>query len=100
MSQDRSIEDFMNKIKANNYTYKNPEIDGYGQFTTPMAQELEQTELGKQAVIDTPRGKMVDYGRLGGVNLAAVSVVHRETQRLSAKVNELHKAFMKEKYGK
>ena len=89
---DRELKGFMQSIKAHNYTYKDPN-DGIGTFTSPMAQELEQTDLGKQAVIETPRGKMVDYARLGGVNLAAVAVVHREQQRLQDQLDDLRKQF-------
>lgn len=91
-SANNQVNDFLNKINAHNYEYKDKQ-DGEGTFTSPMAQELEATELGKQAVINTPRGKMVDYARLGGVNLAAVSVVHREQQKLQAQMEQLRKAF-------
>ena len=87
-----SIQDFLDNIHAHSYEYKDKQ-DGIGTFTTPMAQELEKSELGKQAVIDTPRGKMVDYGRLGGVNLAAVSVVHREQQKLQKQIDQLRREF-------
>lgn len=75
------IQEFLNNIHAHSYEYKN-KGDGPGTYTSPTAQELQKTELGKQAVIETPRGLMVDYGRLGGVNLAAAAVVHREQQKL------------------
>lgn len=91
-----NINSFLNSIKAHSYEYKDKQ-DGEGVFHSPMAQELEATELGKQAVIDTPRGKMVNYGRLGAVNLAAVSVVHREQQKLQEQVNQLRKEFNKRK---
>lgn len=86
------IQDFLSTIQAHNYEYKDKQ-DGIGVFTSPMAQELEQTELGKQAVINTPRGKMVDYARLGGVNLAASAVLYREQQKLQKQVDQLRKAF-------
>lgn len=89
----KNLTSFLQSLGAHNYTYKNPELDGVGTFTSPMAQELEKTELGKQAVIDTPRGKMVNYGRLGGVNLAAVATVYKETQRLQLQVDQLRKQF-------
>ena len=91
------IMQFLNAIGAHNYTYKQPDRDGRGTFTSPMAQELEKTHLGKQAVINTPRGKMVDYARLSGVNLAAVSVVHRETQKLQEQFNALKRQLGKRK---
>ena len=90
---DKDLNAFLNSINAHSYKYKNPELDGIGTFTSPMAQELEKTELGKQAVIETPRGKMVNYPRLGAVNLAAVSVVHKETVRLQEQINQLRKSF-------
>jgi hypothetical protein len=83
------LTDFMSTIGAHSYQYKDPDADGHGTYTTPMAQELQKTELGKQAVIETPRGLMVNYGRLGGVTLAAVSVVHREQQKLAQQVEWL-----------
>lgn len=86
-----SLQAFLNAIGAHNYEYKDPQ-DGVGTFTSPMAQELEKTKLGKQAVIDTPRGKMVNYARLGGINLAAVSVVHREQAKLAKQVQALRAA--------
>lgn len=89
----KPIDQFLSTINAHSYKYKNPELDGKGTFVSPMAQELEQTELGKSAVIETPRGKMVDYARLGGIGLAASAVLYREQQRLQDQVNELRKAF-------
>lgn len=90
---DKQLNNFMQSIKAHSYQYKDPKMAGagFGTYVSPMAQELEKTELGKQAVIDTPQGKMVNYGRLTGVNLAAVSVVHREQQRLQDQVSQLRK---------
>lgn len=85
------INSFLQAINAHSYEYKHPEQDGVGRFVSPMAQELEKTELGKQAVINTPRGKMVDYGRLSGVNLAASSVLHKEQQKLQAQITALAK---------
>lgn len=89
---------FMQTINAHNYSYKNPERDGQGTFTSPMAQELEATKLGKQAVINTPQGKMVDYARLGGVNLAAVSVVYQEQEKLKKQIQQM-KAQLNKKRG-
>ena len=90
-----SLQDFMGQIGAHNYTYKNPERDGEGTFTSPMAQELERTKLGKQAVVETPNGKAVDYQRLGGVNLAALSVINRQQQRMQAQLDEMRGAARK-----
>jgi hypothetical protein len=87
-----SLMQFLGTIGAHQYEYRNPELDGAGTYVSPMAQELERTDLGKSAVLDTPRGKMVDYGRLGGINLAAVSVVHRELEKVKAQVEALRRS--------
>lgn len=84
---DNQVQAFLNAIKAHSYKYKD-EKHGVGTFTSPMAQELEETELGKQAVIETPEGKMVNYARLGGVTLAA-------TAMLNERLNKLEKEFSK-----
>jgi hypothetical protein len=89
--------DFMGQIGAHSYRYKDPSRDGEGTYTTPMAQELQKTDLGKQAVVKTPHGLGVDYQRLGGVNLAALSVVHRENQRLQSQIDEMRSSAGKGK---
>lgn len=91
------INHFLSTIKAHNYTYKDPNQDGQGVFTSPMAQELESTKLGKQAVINTPRGKMVDYARLGGVNLAASSVLYKEQEKMKLQLQQLQSKLNKRK---
>src|ERR1035437_5517054 len=73
----RDLTDFMSKIGAHSYTYKD-EADGKGTFVSPMAQELQATELGKSAVEARPDGKLqVNYGRLSGVMLSAQATLHQ-----------------------
>ncbi len=72
---------FLDEIGAHEYEYRD-ERHGKGRFVSPMAQELERTKLGKSAVVETPEGKMVDYGRLRGVELAAVSDLHQRVKAL------------------
>lgn len=69
------IRGFLDSVQPNSYEYKdeskgNP-LAGEGEFVSPMAQELEQTELGADMVQDTPDGKVVDYGKGFGTILAA-----------------------------
>jgi Chaperone of endosialidase len=91
------VQDFLSSINAWNYQYKDEQdgISRAGFFTSPMAQELEQTDLGKQAVIETPRGKMVDYARLGGVNLAASAVMYREQEAMKQRFAVLEQQVLK-----
>jgi hypothetical protein len=83
------LKDFIKKLTAYQYEYKNPEY-GEGQQIGVMAQDLEKSKIGKQAVIDTPEGKMVDYGKLSGAMLAN-QVLMQE------KLDELEKALKRKK---
>jgi len=91
--KDTSMDKFLSTVKSHSYKYKNPEIDGEGMFHGPMAQELEQTPMGKETVIETPRGKMVNTGRLTLVNTAALGVLHNEQQKLKAEIQSLRNKF-------
>ena len=62
--------DFLAKLDVYNYDYKD-EKHGEGRQTSIMAQDLEKSEIGKKAIIETPEGKMVDYGSLLPAMLSA-----------------------------
>lgn len=72
---------FLDALKAHTFEYKDPSM-GKGRFTGVMAQELEKTPVGKQAVINTPKGKVVDYARLASVMLAGMVMMHNEIKEL------------------
>ena len=55
-----------------------------------LAQELEKTELGRAAVQNTKDGKIVDYGKLGGVMLASQA-------RLNKRLSKLEEALLASK---
>jgi hypothetical protein len=68
------IDRFLRALGGHEYKYKDPKAKGAakGKFVSPMAQELEKTELGKSMVVRQPDGtKMVDYQRGLGTILAA-----------------------------
>lgn len=79
------IRGFLDSVAPHSYEYKDEYQDnplaGDGEYVTPMAQELEQTELGADMVQDTPDGKVVDYGKGFGTLLAGMADVNK---RLSA----------------
>jgi hypothetical protein len=78
------VMDFLAGIKPEMYNYKDKK-HGEGTYVSPMAQDLEKTELGKDMVIDTPEGKMVDYARAAGTLMAAQSNLHKRLAELEAK---------------
>lgn len=80
------VEGFLETIGTHAYKYKKPKmaLRGEGEFVSPMAQELERTELGKSMVRDTPEGKVVDYGKGFGTMLATMAHLHRKVKALEA----------------
>lgn len=79
-SEDR-LTDFLNKLDAYDYDYKD-EKHGKGRQTSVMAQDLEKSEIGKKAVIETDEGKMVDYTKLLPELLAATAQTHKKVTKL------------------
>jgi hypothetical protein len=79
-----SSEDFLDKLKAYKYNYKDEKF-GKGKQAGVMAQDLENTIVGKQAVIDTPEGKMVDYNKLGPTMLSSLVELNDRLKKLEGK---------------
>ena len=50
-----------------------------------MAQDLERSEAGRDLVEDTPRGKMVDYGRALPLLLASAARLNDRLDKLESK---------------
>lgn len=84
-SGDREIGSFLDAIGSSTYEYKDKKWGG-GKYASPMAQELERSELGKGLVIDTPSGKMVDYARGAGTYLAAAAMLNKRLKRIEKKL--------------
>lgn len=76
------------------YRYRDPNQPGAapGLQAGPMAQDLEQTPLGRSMVREGPDGtKMVDLGRAGLTALAAASAQQRELDQVRAEQEELQR---------
>jgi hypothetical protein len=95
-SAERPLDDFLQHLGAHQYEYKDKQ-DGAKTYVSPMAQELEKTTIGKSAVIDTPRGKMVDYARIMGATLSAVAIHHQDIKDVQKTLEYLKKAVEKRK---
>ena len=93
---DPKLDHFLSTIGAHEYEYKD-EKHGVGKFVSPMAQELEKTTIGKSAVINTKEGKMVDYSRLLGASLSALSLHHKDIKELQDTMEYLKKVVDKRK---
>jgi hypothetical protein len=79
-----SSDEFLGKLKPYKYDYKD-ESDGKGKQAGVMAQDLEETEVGKQAVIDTPKGKVVDYNKLGPTMLSSLVELNERLKKVEGK---------------
>ncbi len=89
------LEEFMNALGVYSYEYKD-KSDGEGRYISPMAQEFEKSQLGAQAVVETPEGKkMVNYGKLMGVQTAALALLNHKYNSLEKKFNESMKTNLK-----
>jgi hypothetical protein len=71
--QTELLDDFLNKLQAYSFDYKNPERDGNGTQVGVMAQDLQKSELGKTLVHDTEVGKVIDTRKAIGPILAALA---------------------------
>jgi len=77
-----AIEEFLQSAEPAEYSYK-PEyksspLAGEGRYVSPMAQGLERSTIGKSMVIDTPAGKVVDYGKSFGALLGSLSHLNKK----------------------
>ena len=77
----KSIGEFLKSLSAYDYDYKDKKF-GKGKHNSVMAQDLEKTETGKKAVMDTDEGKMVDYASLLPSMLSGLAETHREVMDL------------------
>ncbi len=76
----KEIDGFLDSLYAHQYNYKNAK-HGKGKQVGVMAQDLEKTQLGKQMVEDTAKGKRVNFGK--GLGLVVASQA-RLNERLNA----------------
>lgn len=86
------LQEFLNSLGIYSYEYKNKEY-GEGRRISPMAQEIEKTDLGKVAISTNKEGyKQVDYGKLAGTQLAALALVNHKLNilenQLKANISE------------
>lgn len=77
---------FLDSLTTYRYRYRD-EKWGEGEQFSVMAQDLEKTPVGRAMVIDTPEGKMVNYGKGFGALLGAQVALNNRLKKLEAMVN-------------
>jgi hypothetical protein len=71
-SGDDDAEELLKGLRAYRYKYRS-EKDGKGEFVGPMAQDLEKSRAGRQAVFEGPDGKKMVHGARLSLALAAAA---------------------------
>ena len=77
------IDGFLSNLYAKQYNYKDPK-HGEGKQVGIMAQDLENTQLGKQMVENTPEGKQVNYGKGLGLVMASQARINERLNSIGA----------------
>ena len=75
------LRELLGKLTAQEWDYRD-ERHGHGRHIGVMAQDLERSRLGREMVIETPEGKMVDTKRMTAAALAAAAELNRRVERL------------------
>jgi hypothetical protein len=96
----KDAREFVEPLGAHEYSYKDPK-HGEGRFVSPMAQEFEKSTIGRHMVVNTPEGKMVDYGnaRARGIGFAVDAMLNQRLNETDAKLEKLY-AALKRKEGR
>jgi hypothetical protein len=76
----KQIDELLTILTPYTFQYKD-QTYGAGKRFGIMAQDLEKSDVGKQFVIDTPVGKMVDFGKMMGLIVASQAYLHEHSVR-------------------
>ena len=77
------IDGFLDSLFAKQYNYKSKK-HGEGKQVGIMAQDLENTQLGKQMVENTPEGKRVNFGKGLGLVMASQARLNERLNSIGA----------------
>lgn len=77
----RAVEEFLNSVEPYEYSYKGEDKKRLG----VMAQDMEESEIGKQMVTDTPKGKVVDYGQGFSAMMAGLAEMNQRLKTIEKK---------------
>lgn len=89
---DKEMRNFVDALSAKKYKYKEPEQKGAakGEQYGVLAQALEKSKAGKNMVEDTPKGKMVDYGKGMSTILASQAALNERLAALESMLKKKH----------
>jgi len=82
---DADLEELLELFEPQTFEYADPSAHGAGRFFGGMAQDLQQSRLGRTMVVRRPDGFLgVDDARAGMAALAAVAMIHRKLRAAGA----------------
>ena len=85
----KDLQKFMDRLKPAAYDYKdevkNSPLASKNRELGVMAQDLQKSKLGKESVIDTDAGKVVDYDNLEPKMLASIAALNKRLKELESK---------------
>jgi hypothetical protein len=87
-SVDHALMGMLDKLKAYQYEYKDPDMPGagHGPQLGILAQDLEKSDAGKMFVKETEEGtKMVEYGKMLPALLASMATMHKRVKGLEGR---------------
>lgn len=82
---DFDVDDFLNSITGYKFTYKDPAKNGEGERLGVMAQDMEKSPMGSEAVVDGPDGKQIDMKKALSASLAALGRLNERLNNVEGK---------------
>lgn len=85
--QSNNVKGMLDNLKAYSYRYKDPSQPGTNKDENLgiMAQDLEKSKMGKQAVFEAPHGKMIDTNKTVSLAMAALANLNKRINKLEKK---------------
>lgn len=78
----KAVDEFLKSVEPYQYEYKNSDDTVHNGI---MAQDLEKSSIGKQMVVDTPNGKVVDYGQGFSAMMASIAELDKKVSKMQKK---------------
>ena len=90
--EDARVDDFLRQLVPSSFEYKRPEQGVYaapaGTNLGVMAQDVERSQIGREMVMDTPEGKVIDKYKMLAASLASNARLNERLDKLVSMFGE------------
>lgn len=90
--EDARVDDFLRQLVPSSFEYKRPEQGVYaapaGTNLGVMAQDVERSQIGREMVMDTPEGKVIDKDKMLAASLASNARLNERLDKLESMFGE------------